>query len=164
MAFLAGAIITSLGNNAFADDKDKGNPLQKIVQAINSLTTVIQNKETNVNVNVPPAEVQVVNKGGLDLLVAATNTGEALLQSAQVLFYGEKLCRIAGGGGIAVLIEFGGETLVQHNNALCPEIYGNSRPIELKDGSDHTFHKGDRLILALNPGPNWNEVSREIVP
>ena len=82
-------------------------------------------------------------------------------QSSEIIFYGDTLCRIAGGGGVNIFIKFTGDTLVQHNNTTCPEIYGNSFVIELEGGIDATFHKGNILIVVRNPGPNWQEVTRE---
>ena len=139
VAFLGGTVITSLLNYAQGEKMD---PLLSIVQAIKDLTIAIQNKQN-----------------GPTLPVAATNTGELFGSSNQLLFYGPKLCGIAGPGGLTLYIQFAGDTLVQNNNLSCPNLFG-SHPIQLNGGSDVTFHKGDVLILSVNPGPNWVEVTR----
>ncbi len=112
----------------------------------------------------PPTVVE--NQGitsNLELTLAASQTGEFFTQSSEVLYYGDTLCRIEQFGLAYLLIEFGEETLVQHNNLLCPNNRGaNSQLIELEGGSDFTFKKGDRLILDRNIGLKWQEVAREI--
>jgi len=60
LTFIAGTVVS--GSFAFAEDKDKKDPLTLIVNAVNNLTTTIQNKQftatvpaPQVTVNVPPS-------------------------------------------------------------------------------------------------------------
>ena len=112
----------------------------------------------------PPTIVE--NQGvtaSLELTLAASQTGEFFTQAFEVLYYGDTLCRIEQFGPAYLLIEFGAETLVQHNNVSCTNDRGaNSRLIELDGGADFIFKKGDRLILDRNIGLKWHEVAREI--
>ena len=160
-SFIAGTMISSGIIYAHADKQDK-DPFLAIVNAIQNLQTTIQNKQTSVNVNVPPSQVQLVNQDHVTLLVAATKTGEVFIRGASgALFYGNTLCKILADGSDSLLLEFAGDTIVQNNNSSCPNIYGSSF-IFLNGDTDATFHKGDKLILARNPGPNWEEVARQI--
>jgi len=112
----------------------------------------------------PPTVVE--NQGitaSLELTLAASQTGEFFTQASEVLYYGDTLCRIEQFGPSYLLIEFGGETLVQHNNLSCVNDRGaNSRLIELEGGTDFTFNQGDRLILDRNIGLKWHEVARDL--
>jgi len=143
-SFIVGTLVA--GNLVFAAPADSQNELlSAILQEVQAL---VEDKETFPT----------------DISVAATTSGELFIPRERgdaILFYGDTLCRITWETTFNLWIEFATTTTVEHMNVACPNVFGSSAPIVLDGAVDHTFEKGDRLVLSRYIGPQWDEVFRE---
>jgi len=110
-------------------------------------------------------QVSILSAGGgaetntnLELAAQASSSGAINPQIKEFVFYGDILCEIEASG--FVVIEFGGNTTVQHNTN-CSALNGDL--IILDTVIDELFQIGDILVLD-RVATTWNEVYRSQTP
>lgn len=110
-------------------------------------------------------QIAVLSAGGpqgtntaLPMTTQASTTGAINPQKTEFIFYGDTLCEIEASG--YVVIEFGGDTLVKHNNN-CSALNGDL--INLNTAIDESFKQGDILVLD-RVSSTWDEVFRSQTP
>ena len=156
LAFVTGSIMTSTVVFADDDDRDhKKNPFKGIIKALNKISTAIEGQDSNRSI--------ILTVGASD----DTGTFRPYNSVFSYLFFGERLSCIDNidlfSSSTTLLLEFGMDTIVEHENNLC---MGTDKQILLTDGVDATFKSGDRIVLTTKEVHTlpWQEVFRQQSP
>lgn len=145
--------IANLQGNAtiFQDHQDSHHSQFNVNDAdisnMKSRLTALENEKSEFNTELRPL---------------ASKDGRIKLVTANIVYYGDELCKIdSGSGGTDLYIQFGDTTTVRHQTDCEVDLSGHL--LTLDSATDETFNKGDVLVIEqdFTNGFFWVEIFQE---